>query len=1571
MASWLPQNIQKRLLLYVVQQISLFSNVDISNLDVSLGSSSQFSFHDLDLDVEDIHIPNAAVRSGYIKNLDLQLTVSGGVDIKGEGLEFVVKPTLGGTSDPGGFSLVRSVFDLTNSVMQPIDTEKQEEDDAAAEEGSSSGSEYMDADPANTSAKFSSTSALEAMRNKALEIALSKLSITLKNASFKFLFSSHNCIELQIEEIHFLTADDHREIKLTTLEILHSKPEDQDYDEAFTEESDLLASSLVYTKAEATSIYMSAMQSAPEVSGPPEPDKLHETSDPLVKLTNLNISFRGLTSVEDLSVRDLAVGIDVLTVDMEELLKLNDPVLETVIKIISSRTSLAANKLPISDKKSAQGLQNYKRFQQEQNIEEDIPITELNIGRLHVRVSSDVQLLLHGIILTNNISSLVSVSARSIEILDGTKTILTTTATKEPLLYFLFKSSEKETCIFITQELSIDLTEDSICNIATFFFNLQACLKSWSKFTSNSSTHSSKAPAITCKSEAISILLRIADYQLQLTVDPVSISLPLTPLSVARFKISMVKNHEKTVLLDAENIKLEQLLTSHQFSTFDHNQNETYISTKTTGDIESIIINASQTDMTSISRDIQHLVSKLLPHFSPGEAPKSSTSGDKRYKHLKKSVRILNSSSIIYKQSSLANFAIRIKHIKGTMKELLCPSFGNLVLKLADSTFISNKNGSFTFYSKDLSLARFASGKNHQLISLIKKNDQSRPAMMIQKRPSGKVSICFRNTVFYYYATLLPIFDEMKNDDARKSTTKNVPTKNENIEIKLTDCTISLSPFRLNAVLMVVIGRAVFDLQVPEISVKGTIKASTLMLIDDKAHIKREEQEPWLTVQNFYSKSGFANIGKIDTVSLLIQKRETGTQLDIEIDYASLSLCADSTHTLVQVCIDLKPPVSFPDERKYRTRVSPVDTFHDVDLSYFDPDLLEEKKAINEPAMEIVDDFLDQAPQILSEHRYSNSTSANSSPLNEHNSFNLQESHFANRKWLERELHNAFDDIINIQVNLHLKKAIIKLYDGYDWKYTRKSISNIIDRMESEMQMQINEENEENKIEATIFESIYISAPKNSGDGADLKRLVNEEIHNDPGIRVGNSVKKLKLRPSKHHKILVDISSLKAHFSGYTVDEPTESESDNSTDILNDVSVSIQDFEIIDNVPTSTWNKFVAILREESRPRETPMLKLDLKTVRPIDFLEATELRLGVNVLPLRLHVDQDTLDFLTRFGEFKDKRFELIDEYPDVIYIQRFEINSIKVKLDYKPKKVDYAGIKSGHTSEFMNFFILDGSKMTMKHVILYGVNGFPELGKHLNSIWMPDITGTQLPGVLSGLAPVKSLVALGSGVKALVTVPVKEYKQDQRLARSLQKGAQVFLKTTTGEFVRLGVKLASGTQAVLENTEHFFGGRGPGARGVEVRVVDTGEEIDAIVDESMLKPESLLGGHNPKKGTPAALIIEPSDEDEGSPKIISLYADQPLTAQKGLQEAYGSFEKNVYLAYDAVRKARNEIKEGNTAQGTATSIARATPVAILRPLIGATEAFSKTLQGISNQLDEEQALYIQDKYKSKNPKK
>lgn len=301
---------------------------------------------------------------------------------------------------------------------------------------------------------------------------------------------------------------------------------------------------------------------------------------------------------------------------------------------------------------------------------------------------------------------------------------------------------------------------------------------------------------------------------------------------------------------------------------------------------------------------------------------------------------------------------------------------------------------------------------------------------------------------------------------------------------------------------------------------------------------------------------------------------------------------------------------------------------------------------------------------------------------------------------------------------------------------------------------------------------------------------------------------------------------------------------------------------------------------------------------------------------------------------------------------------------MDYKPKKVDYVGLKSGHTSEFMNFFILDGSRFQLRHLIVYGINGFPELNKTLNSIWMPDITKNQLKDIIGGVGPMKTFVALGTGVKALVTTPIKEYKRDQNLGRGLQKGTQVFVKITTGEFVRLGVKLASGAQTLLENAEELMGGQGPRARNQKLG----GVEVDLIPEQAFRKYEKLVGGTNPIHGVnaPESIVVEPSDTDSEVPRIYSLYADQPPTLQKGLKEAQGSLGKNVRLAYDALKRAQNEIRDSASTQETASSMARVVPVALLRPIIGATEALSKTLQGISNEIDEGQASYLRDKYKS-----
>jgi autophagy-related protein 2 len=195
----------------------------------------------------------------------------------------------------------------------------------------------------------------------------------------------------------------------------------------------------------------------------------------------------------------------------------------------------------------------------------------------------------------------------------------------------------------------------------------------------------------------------------------------------------------------------------------------------------------------------------------------------------------------------------------------------------------------------------------------------------------------------------------------------------------------------------------------------------------------------------------------------------------------------------------------------------------------------------------------------------------------------------------------------------------------------------------------------------------------------------------------------------------------------------------------------------------------------------------------------------------------------------------------------------------------------------------------MVLRHVILYGISGFPRMGVELNDTWMPDIKQTQLGDVLAGVAPVRSLVNLGSGVKDLVVVPMREYRKDGRIVRSLQKGAWKFAKTTTSELVRLGAKVAVGTQNVLQNAEDFL---------VPAMLEDNTESTEYLISDS--EEEGDMAG--------------PSEH--GHKKAISLYADQPLSVAQGLRGAGDSLRRNFGSARDALMAVPVDIAEQGSAQ-------------------------------------------------------
>ena len=693
-----------------------------------------------------------------------------------------------------------------------------------------------------------------------------------------------------------------------------------------------------------------------------------------------------------------------------------------------------------------------------------------------------------------------------------------------------------------------------------------------------------------------------------------------------------------------------------------------------------------------------------------------------------------------------------------------------------------------------------------------------------------------------------------------------------------------------------------------------------------------KRQAPSLeNLSHWYEKKGFVHLGKLEVVSLRLKLSET-LGVSIKVNKTDLSLCSDSMNAFIQTLIDLKPTITFPDSLKYQFEPYNCRLLEDITNDYFIFQNLKNDCNFAEPDSELVSS---------SESVY------------------LEESHFSlnpdDRPNIPTE---AKKNDITMKIDVLLLELSLKLYDGYDWKHTRKEISSIVENLERRLKKDMNSS------EAKIFDSIYISAP--SGNDIDIKSAINMKIHNDH-----SNTKKMKLRPTNKHKVMISGKDVTIGFVGFADSSVAEinkfkASSNQSFDILNKTIVNIMNIEVIDNLPTSTWNKFLSRLKGQKSTENNPMASFEFSLVRPIPYLFATEMLISAKILPLRLHVDQDALDFLTLFFQFKDPRFELLDDYPDVLYIQRFEINSVKLLLDYKPKKVDYVALKSGKTQEFMNFFILDESKINLKHVILYGVNGFSDLENILTGIWTPDITRKQLPGVLSGLGPLKSLIGLGTGTRALVSIPTQEYKQDGRLGRSLQKGAKVFLKTTSGEMVKLAVKLTSGTQAVLENTEGLLGGQGMSGRNIPIKLIDGDERIEAFIDESLLHSTALFNTNSQRSDHVDILVPE-----DNQFRVISLYADQPRDFQSGIQDAYTSVGHNFNIAYATMKKAKKELDDAKGAQDALSTIAKAAPLALIRPLIGVTEAFSKTLQGLNNQLDQDQSAQLQEKYKSRKPQK
>lgn len=215
------------------------------------------------------------------------------------------------------------------------------------------------------------------------------------------------------------------------------------------------------------------------------------------------------------------------------------------------------------------------------------------------------------------------------------------------------------------------------------------------------------------------------------------------------------------------------------------------------------------------------------------------------------------------------------------------------------------------------------------------------------------------------------------------------------------------------------------------------------------------------------------------------------------------------------------------------------------------------------------------------------------------------------------------------------------------------------------------------------------------------------------------------------------------------------------------------------------------------------------------------------------------------------------------------------------------------------MNFFHFDGAEMTLRHVTLSGVSsivsayvnipladvqvtGVTKLSTLLQDIWTPDVKANQLADVISGVSPIRSMVNVGSGVADLILLPIEQYRKDGRVARGVQRGTNSFVRSTAMEMMKLGARLATGTQVILEKAEGVLGGK-------------FGQDMVGEVGS----------------GARPSLSADSDDEDAEDVDLVSRYADQPMDVRQGVQAAYRSLSKNVNEAAQTILAVPMEVYE------------------------------------------------------------
>ncbi|GAN01286.1 autophagy regulatory protein [Mucor ambiguus] len=665
----------------------------------------------------------------------------------------------------------------------------------------------------------------------------------------------------------------------------------------------------------------------------------------------------------------------------------------------------------------------------------------------------------------------------------------------------------------------------------------------------------------------------------------------------------------------------------------------------------------------------------------------------------------------------------------------------------------------------------------------------------------------------------------------------------------------------------------------PLIEIKTFIQSIELYLIDDKQELdmaaeKRLEGKT-SDARNYWTTLGFANVLSIQNIELAVKikldEHVAAPQTDVSL--VSTDICIDANADSFQTLLNLitfvtnNGDVTIPanaiaaakrgtqqhmrssQERRARRRrqsnragskvhatIQKEDMLASIDETAFEvtPQKISPPTIIEAPDMEefsLVEEFYQTSdgPETSKkpipvpptkprrkQHRHKRSATtediirilAPMEDMDERLQFEVIEDYFSVEK--KAAAPKSVVDITKANLSLRVTNVnvIWKLYDGYEWAYVKTDMA--ARDSTATAAASATESEEQNQQQQTGFGQDFVKKPRK----CKKKRTGDAYIE----FRLDSIAIEFDMMPEK------DETAFWFH-------------------------LRIKDVEIIDNIRTSAWKKFLGYMRSGVDQREVDdcMVNVELISLRPVKDDPQQEFRLKARLLPIRLYVDQDAMTFLQKYFLFEtsylrsthaanlsipvrhiDIEPSSLSEYDQEeeqgqdeessgqsddgdeegpgMFFQYVDIHPITLKVDYKPKVFNLGNFREGQVIELMNLFRLDAAEMQLSHIKLTGIKGMDGLLDKLGKEWLPHILNTQKGSMVSGVSPVRSIVNLSTGVADLVLLPIQQYRKDGRLMKGIQRGTSSFARATAIEAIKLSSRVATGTQVILEHADGFF---------------------------------------------------------------------------------------------------------------------------------------------------------------------